>query len=86
MAGASSGISQAIALRVQPWDRVIDMGRNTKRPQWMVEAGFETFQLDFTASPRIIRYMIESVSNRERFFDVFVNAAGYILEGFGPRN
>lgn len=81
IAGASSGIGQAIAFQVQPWARVIVMGRNTERLQQMANAGFETIQLDFTASPQIMRCVIESIIDTEGFIDVFVNAGGYILEG-----
>lgn len=81
IAGASSGIGQAIALQVQPWARVIAMGRNTERLQQLAQVGFETIQLNFIDSLQIIRSALESIVDREGFIDVFVNAAGYILEG-----
>lgn len=79
--GASSGIGRAIALQVQPWATVIAVGRRRESLQPLADAGCQTFQLDLNSSSEVLRRVVESVVDREGFIDVFVNAAGYILEG-----
>ena len=79
--GATSGIGQEIARKVQPFATVIAAGRNQSALEGLAKIGCKTLQLDLTSSDAIIRRAIDDAIRHEGFVDFVVNVAGYLLEG-----
>lgn len=79
--GATSGIGQEIARKVQPFATVIAAGRNQSALEGLAEIGCKTLQLDLASSDAIIRRAIDDIIRHEGFIDFVVNVAGYLLEG-----
>ena len=79
--GATSGIGQEIARKVQPFATVIAVGRNQSALKGLAKIGCKTVQLDLTSSDAIVRRAIDDIIRQEGFIDFVVNVAGYLLEG-----